>query len=353
MNRHQNKPQNKQAVCGSLLGLAVGDALGYPIEHVYKDKTPQPITGYFLNAQTGKACISANTQLMLCTLQGILNAETRGLTRGVGASIDTYVRIVDRCWAALQGQEIDVQRPVAHAHWLLSQPEMRACRAPGKTCIEALQKGGVPNPEKKSPGSIVRTAPVGLYYDLEKHHVPLAGKIVSITHPATAYVANVYASILYDLVYEKMDLYTAIEDSTSGNTAQEEYDLWLLLELSFDLAHDTASDAENMREIGRGWSAEKALAKAVYCAARYQEDFSSGILAAVQYGGDVDAIGALTGSLLGAMCGLDGIDKKWTENLELRDTILRMATDAAGPCPVSAYSPSTPENDAWLYRYEC
>lgn len=349
MKRQQNKQQNKQAVCGSLLGLAVGDALGYPIEHVYKDNAPQPITGYFLNAKTGKACISANTQLMLCTLQGILNAETRGLTRGVGASIDTYVRIIDQRWAALQGQEIDGR---GVAQWLLSQPEMRACRAPGKTCIEALQKGGVPNPEKKSPGSIVRTAPVGLYYDLEKYHVPLAGKIVSITHPATAYVANVYASILYDLVYAKMNLYTAIADSASGDMAQEKYDLWRLLELSFDLAHNTASDAENMREIGRGWSAEKALAKAVYCAARYQEDFSSGILAAVQYGGDVDAIGALTGSFLGAMCGLDGIDKKWTENLELRETILRMASDAAGPCPVSTYSPSTPENDAWLYRYE-
>ena len=350
MKTQQNKPQNKQAVCGSLLGLAAGDALGYPIEHIYKGKAPQPITGYLLDAKTGKACISANTQLMLCTLQGILIAETRVRTRGAGTSIDRYVQIIDQRWAALQGQAVDARRGVAQ--WLLSQPEMRARRAPGKTCIEAL-KDGVPNPEKKSPGSIVRTAPVGLYYDLDVKRVPfLAEKIVSITHPATAHAANVYASILYDLVYAKMDLYTAIAASTSGKVAQEEFDLWRLLELSFALAHNTAPDEENMYEIGRGWSAEKALARAVYCAARYQGDFSSGILAAVQYGGDVDAIGALTGSLLGAMCGLDGIDEKWTKNLELYDTILRMATDAAGPCPVSACSPSTPENDAWLCRYE-
>lgn len=45
--------------------------------------------------------------------------------------------------------------------------------------------------------------------------------------------------------------------------------------------HDT--DRSNIRQLGGGWVAEETLAIAIYCALRYEHDFSAGIIAAVNH----------------------------------------------------------------------
>ena len=62
--------------------------------------------------------------------------------------------------------------------------------------------------------------------------------------------------------------------------------------------------------------AEEALAIAVYCALRYENDFSAGIIASVNHDGDSDSTGAIAGNILGALCGYDMIDEKWKRNLQ-------------------------------------
>lgn len=71
----------------------------------------------------------------------------------------------------------------------------------------------------------------------------------------------------------------------------------------------------------------KHLAIAIYCSLRYKDDFSSGIIAAVNHDGDSDSTGAITGNILGALVGYDAIEEKWKQNLELADIILEMADD--------------------------
>lgn len=73
-----------------------------------------------------------------------------------------------------------------------------------------------------------------------------------------------------------------------------------LLELAVALSENDASDAENIRRLGEGWVAEKTLVIAVYCALRYQNDFSAGVIAAVNHSRDSDSTGAVTGNILGA-----------------------------------------------------
>ena len=71
---------------GCLIGGAVGDALGYPVEFMSAASIrgkygENGITGYEL--YDGCARISDDTQMTLFTATGILLGETRGCVRGI------------------------------------------------------------------------------------------------------------------------------------------------------------------------------------------------------------------------------------------------------------------------------
>lgn len=99
------------------------------------------------------------------------------------------------------------------------------------------------------------------------------------------------------------------------------------IDLAIRLADNAEPDLANIHRLGEGWVAEETLAIAIYCALRHADDFSAGIIAAVNHCGDSDSTGAVTGNILGALLGYDAIDKVWTRNLELRDVILELADD--------------------------
>lgn len=102
------------------------------------------------------------------------------------------------------------------------------------------------------------------------------------------------------------------------------------------LAENRNEDEENIRALGEGWVAEETLAISVYCALRYAEDFSGGLVASVNHSGDSDSTGAVTGNILGAWLGAGAIEEKWTYTLELRKLLLEMADDLCFGCPLDA-----------------
>lgn len=67
---------------------------------------------------------------------------------------------------------------------------------------------------------------------------------------------------------------------------------------------------------------------ALYCALSAR-DFRSGVVLAVNHGGDSDSTGSMAGQLLGATHGAQAIPGSWLEPLELRDVIEDMADDLA------------------------
>ena len=76
-----------------LLGGAIGDALGYPVEFLssddIKDKYGEAgILDYTLDPETGKAIISDDTQMSLFTADGLLWAYYLGRYRGM----ESYVQ---------------------------------------------------------------------------------------------------------------------------------------------------------------------------------------------------------------------------------------------------------------------
>ena len=102
--------------------------------------------------------------------------------------------------------------------------------------------------------------------------------------------------------------------------------------------NDAIDDLDNLHQLGEGWVAEETLGISLYCALRHQDDFSAGILAAVNHNGDSDSTGAVTGNILGALLGYDAIADQWKQGLELSDVILEMADDLCHGCQMSEYS---------------
>ena len=122
-----------------------------------------------------------------------------------------------------------------------------------------------------------------------------------------------------------------------------------MIDLAVELSENNEPDLANIHRIGEGWVAEETLGIAIYCALRYQNDFSAGIIAAVNHKGDSDSTGAVTGNILGAQLGYNAIDEKWKKNLELHDVILEMADDLCHGCQLDEYSYY--EDPDWTRKY--
>lgn len=69
----------------------------------------------------------------------------------------------------------------------------------------------------------------------------------------------------------------------------------------------------------------EAIAVAVFCALRYQDDMAGCLCAAVTHSGDSDSAGAIAGNILGAWLGEKAILADWLEVLELRTVVEAMA----------------------------
>jgi ADP-ribosyl-[dinitrogen reductase] hydrolase len=78
--------------------------------------------------------------------------------------------------------------------------------------------------------------------------------------------------------------------------------------------------------LGTGWVAEEALAISLYCALT-ASDFATGVLRAVNHGGESNSTGAMTGSIMGAMLGRDAIPPDWVAGLEARAVIEQVGAD--------------------------
>ncbi len=373
--------ENMDMLCdkirGSLFGGAVGDALGYPIEffmesEIFSKYGPQGIQEYTLDEESGKALISDDTQMSLFTADGLLVAETKLSMGGIGGGPRCYVANSYMDWLLTQEHSFDkVQRMPQksrekHISWLLDVPELYSRRAPGNTCISAL-KGGTPgsmnDPKNNSKGcgGIMRVAPLGLWHNFHGELEELdreGAEITAITHghPLGYMSASALVHIINRIVCpgREMTLKENVleaKETMAKLFSGEPYlrTLVRMMELAVALSENGEGDLDNIHRLGEGWVAEETLGIAIYCALKYQDDFSAGVAAAVNHSGDSDSTGAVTGNILGALCGYEAIEEKWKKNLELSDVILEMADDLCYGCQISEYSHY--EDPDWIRKY--
>lgn len=372
----KKKEVNLDKIKGSLWGGAIGDALGYPVEfmsesRIHMEYGKDGITEYDYDLRSGKALISDDTQMTLFTANGILWGETRGRMRGIAAMPHDYVAMSYEDWLCTQEctqKEFEDRKKNGYQcwSWLCSIPELFSRRAPGNTCLSALKSkkyGSLKNRinDSKGCGGIMRVAPLALHYsNLDMETLDMEGaEIAAITHGhSLGYIpAAVLTHILSRIIYpdgERKPLRDIVEEAEDFVIKLFEGDenlgiLTLLIDLAISLSENDESDIENIRKLGEGWVAEETLAISIYCSLRHQDDFSKGVIAAVNHDGDSDSTGAVTGNILGALLGFDAIEEKWKRNLELSEILDEMSVDLCHGCLMSEYD--SYRDGEWVAKY--
>jgi len=213
-------------------------------------------------------------------------------------------------------------------------------RAPGHTVTEAIRtlEAGVSWKESgpthaKGNGCAVRVAPIGYLYQNDPDRlikVAQATGLATHAHP-TAQAAACAAAYLIKLALDGLPPQAYVERTlVKIGGLSIEFDAILR---RVDNVIPWTDEFAALETLGSGWNAEEAVAMAIYCAIRYEDDYVGAVRRAVNIPGDSDSVGSLTGGLVAARAGLSAIPEEWIERLEdleeLTDLAARLAEKKA------------------------
>ncbi|MGI6588478.1 MAG: ADP-ribosylglycohydrolase family protein [Peptococcia bacterium] len=328
--------QNKEHFKGCLLGGAIGDAFGSPVDllnyNEIKEKYGKKGIVDLVCEENGKARITDDTQLTLFTAEGLLRAETRKRARGAcyPPSIVYYAYLR---WLHTQGYPQNKNIEKIYDGYLIKIKELYVNRSPGKTCLSALASGKHGTIEEhindsKGCGAVKRIAPVGLYVS-RKTAFELGSECAALTHghPSGYLAAGVLAHIIAGII-EGMEIEETILEAMDKLVYYDGYEECnSSIHKAMKLAKSDKEPREAIGLIGEGRVAEEALAVAIYSVLKYPHDFKKALYVAVNHDGGSNSIGAITGNILGAYLGIKGIPTEWAKKVELTDVILQVADD--------------------------
>jgi ADP-ribosylglycohydrolase len=339
-------PTLEERIFGCLLGGAVGDAFGYPIEFE-KLRTIQSRFGRAGLCEPilegSRLLVSDDTQMTMFTAEGLIRAYERMRDRGI-VSTETVVWRAYKRWLQTQGFQSPAGELDGEPGWLIGEPSLHEPRAPGNTCISALRArsahdGAPANNNSKGCGGVMRVAPAGLlpaFFDT-RSAFELATKLATLTHghPTGYLAAGALAAIVRNLLdgaSHEASTAGALEFLSEDRAGEETAGA---IEHALALASKPSRDpAEDVARLGQGWTAEEALAIGLYAAMR-SYNFREVVCIAANHDGDSDSTASIAGQIYGAANGVAGVPNAWIRRLDVLDPLLTLAADLA--------SLSTPE----------
>ncbi len=338
---------------GCLLGGAVGDALGAPVEFLSMEEIRRRygdsgITAY-VEFWSGQGAFTDDTQMTLFTAEGL--AEAGQAARGSAPkALPAIIECVHRAylrWLLTQGEEANWARaravPAAlrTEGRLIREKGLWARRSPGMTCLAALQtgrRGSTSDPinMSKGCGGVMRVAPVGLRLAAPEEAFRVGCEVAAITHGhPSGYLPAGFQAALVSSLSRGDALSPSVERATALLRAWKGHEETLAAVERAVAAAASRSEPENAAPPafpeaiaalsgkdgasgpGGGWTGETALAIALFCALSHPDDFRAGVLAAVNHAGDSDTTGAMTGNILGAKLGRAAVPYEWVAGLDM------------------------------------
>ncbi|GEC06647.1 hypothetical protein SSP24_43020 [Streptomyces spinoverrucosus] len=327
----------KRAATGSLLGLALGDALGYPTEF---HNVPSILAKYGpwrqLELPT-PALVTDDTQMTLALGRGLRTAMDRGV---LGPK--------------------RFERPVREefVDWYQS-PENN--RAPGRTCLVACNMlkdesrawQDASQIQSKGCGANMRVAPIGLVPGLSDEQRAGAAQLqAALTHghptalaasDLTAHAVRLLAQgaeptglvgLLRSYAYENRnryherwlgDLWTRAEDATPEQFIARGWDECLgVLDRLRDAVRTISPETDPCLATGEGWIAEEALATGLLCFLQFVDEPLTALRRAACTSGDSDSIACLAGAFAGAYLGAEAWPTEWADRIEYRGELVTL-----------------------------
>ncbi|MGD6751072.1 ADP-ribosylglycohydrolase family protein [Streptomyces sp. BH105] len=333
----------KTPATGSLLGLALGDALGYPTEFsdvpaILDRHGPwreMELPGHPV------AYITDDTQMAL--------AVARALHRSGPLTPERFER-------PLREEFVD---------WYESPDNNRA---PGNTCLracallktESRSWQEASQIHSKGCGANMRVTPLGLVPGLSDEQRAGAAQLqAGLTHghptglaaaDLTAHAVRLLAAgaeptglvgRLRSYAYENRetyheawlgDLWRRGEEPTPQRFIARGWDECLgVLDRLRDALREPSPETDPCLATGAGWIAEEALATALLSFLLFVDEPVLALRRAACTSGDSDSIAALAGAFAGAHLGADAWPKEWTDRIEHREELSRFGAEWDAP----------------------
>ncbi|MEW6999110.1 ADP-ribosylglycohydrolase family protein [Colwelliaceae bacterium BS250] len=326
---------------GCLLGGAIGDAFGAPVEFMKRDEIIKKYGNEgiqdFDKAYGKIGAITDDTQMTLFTAEGLLRSWVRGCFKGITSELGCIGHAYQR-WYQTQGYSSPRSLYVETDGYLWQQRELHSQRAPGNTCLSALavmesfETPAINN--SKGCGGVMRVAPVGLYCWRLKNKktvedcFDLASNAANLTHGhATGYLASgAFAAIIYQIL-EGDSLIDACKTSIEILYKKEFHTETIMkIESAIRLSKDPMLPHEAINYLGEGWIAEEALAISIYCALK-AKSFKELMCMSVSHDGDSDSTGAIAGNIWGTLYGMMDWPETWADEVEIEYPITEIACD--------------------------
>lgn len=332
----------KGGATGALLGLAVGDALGFPTEFLDLGQLASrfgPWRELNMPVSSGVAWVTDDTQMTLAVAEALAETAAQDPAGLTAATLEPALRRNFVAW--------------------LHSPENN--RAPGRTCLDAcaaLERGGPWQAASvlasKGCGANMRVAPVGLAPGLSAEQRAGAAQLqAALTHghPTALAASDLTAHAVWLLTHNcaPVELLPRLRHYAEKSRTTYHGD-WLgdlarragAADPASFIAHGwdetlRALDAvaRALREpdperdpceaAGAGWIAEEALAAALYCFLLFPEDPVTAVRRAAYSSGDSDSIAALAGAFAGASTGARAWPADWTRVIEHHERMRELA----------------------------
>jgi ADP-ribosyl-[dinitrogen reductase] hydrolase len=299
-------------ILGGLWGVAVGDALGVPVEfRSRKDRERDPVTdlrGYGTYNQP-PGTWSDDTSLTLCTVDTLLQAGEDYQVLG-----QSFVR-----WRSAEiwtphGAVFDVGHATDEAIRRLARGV-------------APLKAGRDDELSNGNGSLMRILPVAIWFAGRQTSdaIEAAYRFSALTHrhPRSQVGCAIFCLIARRLL-AGADAVSAMDDA-SKDVGRHSHEEPFASELR---AYSRISPASNLKGLrvaeirGSGYVVD-ALEASLWCLLT-TKSFKQAVLKEVNLGDDTDTTGAIAGALAGIRYGIDAIPADWRARLARRDDLEKL-----------------------------
>jgi ADP-ribosyl-[dinitrogen reductase] hydrolase len=304
-------------ITDALLGFAVGDALGVPVEYKTREElAASPVTGMleYMEHNQPAGTWSDDSSMVFCTLESLCNGYN---LEDIATQFSVWMN--RRFWTP-RGRVFDIGIQTNKAIQRIDRLMEQGLR------IKPIPETGV-NERENGNGSLMRILPLAFFLanDPIEERFRVVREVSGLTHSHIRAVLGCFIYVEFAIgLLKELDNY-----SIYGELRQKLPEFLPTVADPAEIACYTRILDHNIAEfpeiaIQSSPYVVHSLEATLWCLMR-GNNYKETVLQAVNLGEDADTIGALTGGLAGLYYGLDQIPAEWIGVLARKEDILDLA----------------------------